>query len=123
MTALLIVLACVVAYVAVGLKYAAPMYVTRAVNERIDMWSQDLLEWALKRDPDMIAKWRREETGCAFGVALVWPFYLAALGAKWMASVAIQDAPLTSYELKLQNDQQAQRIAELERELGIGRTS
>jgi hypothetical protein len=122
-TILLIVLASLIAYIAVGLKYVAPLYVTRAMEGRVRLWGQELLDSVLDREPDRLERWRREEAGWAFGVALIWPLYLAGVAAERLAGVVVRDAPLTSYELKRQTEQQAKRIAELERDLGLGKSS
>lgn len=111
MIVLLIVLACIVAYLAVGFVYVAPRWVAREVEKYYERYP------GLAKDPRKVAKWRRDMAGLAWGAALVWPFHSAARTLNdWIARAT----PLTSEELKAMNTQQAKRIAELERELGIG---
>lgn len=94
-----------VVYLAIGLGWVAPRHVTRAVADSIQRYP------SLAERPGQIEEWRREEAGSALLIAVVWPFYL--LGRFLLGRIA-GAAPPTSYEL-------TQRIAELERELGIGK--
>lgn len=110
---LLVVLVCVVAYLAFGFGYVAPRYVTRQVEDHIRRLP------ALAKESGKVARWRREEAGFAVAPALCWPFYLLCRAVVGRIAAA---APLTSFELRAENEAQAKRIAELERELGIGRT-
>ncbi|MGW4422564.1 hypothetical protein [Streptosporangium sp. NPDC004631] len=104
MTAM-IVIGGIVVYLAVGLGRVAPLFVTRAVADSIQRYP------SLAERPGQIEEWRREEAGSALLIAAGWPFYL--LGRFLLGRIA-GAAPPTSYEL-------TQRIAELERELGMGR--
>jgi hypothetical protein len=108
---LLVVLAGIAAYLAVGFGYVAPRYVTRQVEGRIRRFS------ALAEEPGKVDGWRREEAGFSVLPALSWPFYL--LGRALLGRI-VAAAPPTSFELRAENEAQAKRIAELERELGVG---
>jgi hypothetical protein len=113
MIALAIALACVAAYLWVGWRYIGPRYVVRQVNARVLDWTGDGLEVSAKR----VADWRKQASGEAWGPAIVWPVCLLA----WLLSgrLAIR-APLTDFEARQQAAAQAARIADLERQLGIG---
>ncbi len=112
---LFIVLGCgfgsIAAYLIVGFGYVAPRWVTREVEESIRRCP------TLAKDPAEVAEWRRDSAGLAWGPALVWPLYL--LGRLVTNRIA-SAAPLTSHELRIENEQKAKRIAQLEKELGIG---
>lgn len=108
---LLIVLVCVAAYLGIGFMWAAPRYVTIYVEDCVSRFA------ILVDDPGRLEEWRREGAAFAIAVAFVWPFYFA--GRRLLRRIAAAAAP-SSYELKIQNKQQAKRIADLERDLGIG---
>jgi hypothetical protein len=107
---LVIVLACVAAYLVVGFRYAAPRFVTRMVESDIRQWPS--------LAHDSTERWRREAAGFAVVIGFVWPFYL---GGVLLLNAIAKSAPLTDYELRRKSEQQARRIADLERQLGIGR--
>lgn len=110
---LLVVLGCVAAffaaYLAIGFGYIAPRYVTCEVADSIR-------KYPTIATPGNVAEWRRFAASMAWGTAIVWPFYLLGrAGTAWIHG----RSPLTDHELKVKTEQQAKRIAELERELGI----
>lgn len=108
----MIALVIIAVYLAIGLGWVAPRYVTRAVADYIRRFP------TLAGDPGRIEQWRREEVGLSLLVAFGWPLYLVGrLLLNWIAGAS----PLTSYELKVLSDQQARRIAELEEQLGMGK--
>ncbi|MEU4578964.1 hypothetical protein [Nonomuraea sp. NPDC023979] len=108
---LFIVLAAVAGYLAIGLGYIAPRWAAREVENDIRQFG------ILAKDPGRIAEWRRDAAGFSVGIALVWPGYLVC---RWLVDQIVHATPPSSHELKALNEQQARRIAELERELGIG---
>jgi hypothetical protein len=117
MTAL-IVLACVSAYLVIGFRFAAPRWVVREMHSNVRRFPSQA------RDPDRVARWRREAAGEGIVVALSWPFFAA--GALLARGIA-RSAPLTDHELRQQSDAKDRRIAEqqayiarLERENGVG---
>ena len=113
MTTLLIVLTCVVAYLAVGFFYFAPWWINREVEKAIRRWSH------VAEDADEIADQRRFAASLAWLPALFWPF---CWFGHWLTNRLAATTPITTHELKLKSEQQAKRIADLERELGIGRS-
>jgi hypothetical protein len=111
---LVITLSCVVAYLAIGLVFIAPRWTARQVES-------DIRNFGLLADkPGKIEEWRRSAAGFSIAIACVWPFYLAW---EWAIDRIVNASPPSTYELKLQNEQQAKRIADLEKELGIGKAS
>ncbi len=107
---LAIVLACVAAYLFVGLRLVAPRFVTRMVANGIRQWPNIA--------DDSIERWRREAAGFAVVIAVGWPLYFVGT---FLLDTISRAAPLTDYELRRKSEQQAKRIADLERQLGIGR--
>lgn len=107
----LLILAIVSLYFGIGFGYIAPRWVTREVAAHL----RDYPHTA--QVPGEIERWRREAAGFAIPLATVWPFYLAGrVVTGWISDAA----PLTDYELKAENERQAEYIAHLERELGVG---
>ena len=107
---MMIALAVIAAYLFIGLYFIAPMSVRRQVQAHV----QDFP--SLSGTAEELASARREAAVFAIPLAFVWPFYL--LGLLLMAGLG-KRALLSDHELKILAKQQAQRIAELERELGI----
>jgi hypothetical protein len=103
---------CVVAYLVIGFRYAAPRYVTRQVADQIEEYP------SLARDPKEVARWRHTAAVEAFGPALIWPLYLACLALKPAERIA-RRAPLTDLEARAEIRKRDERIAQLEREAGI----
>lgn len=111
MTALIII-GGIAVYLAIGLGWVAPRYITHAVANYIRRFP------TLAGNPGRIEQWRREEAGLSLPIAFVWPLYLVGrLLLNWIAGAS----PPTSYELKILSDQQARHIAELEEQLGMGK--
>lgn len=110
MITLVIVLACVAGYLGIGFGYVAPRWAAREVENDIRNFK------SLAGDPGRIDEWRRSAAGFAVVIALVWPLSLAC---RWLVDRIVDATPPSSRELEELAKQQAARIAELERELGI----
>lgn len=114
MNALLIVLAILVgvaAYFAAGIRLAGRPYITREMDRHCSQYPN-------LNTPADLERWRRQAAGESLFVAAIWPLYFAfrAITGHMAAS-----APLCDHEARRKVEQQGRRIAELERELGIGR--
>ena len=95
----------VAVYLAIGLCWVAPRYVTRAVANYIQWYPLSA------KERSQIEEWRREQAVISILIAAVWPFYfLGRFLIGWVTRAALP----TSYEL-------TQRIAELEEQLGMGK--
>lgn len=97
-----IALACVMVWVWIGLRWFAPAYIIRAVENHIRDYPSSA------REPGEIASWRREAAMESLFVALVWPVTFL----RHLVTRMDKQAGLTRYELE-------KRIEELEREAGI----
>ncbi|MEV0616154.1 hypothetical protein AB0I81_22765 [Nonomuraea sp. NPDC050404] len=106
----LIVIAAIVTYLAIGLGYIAPRFVARDMEN-------NLRDFERIATPERMRQWRREAAGFAIPIALIWPFYLTG---RWLINRIVAASPLTTKELKLKNEELERRIADLERDTGIG---
>jgi hypothetical protein len=112
MTALVFVViaaVCGAAYLVAGMRIAGRPYVTRQVQQRCER------HWILAEDH--VDEWRREAAFEALFVTAIWPLYL---GVRSLISRVADGAPLSDYELRRQLAERDRRIAELERDLGVG---
>lgn len=117
MSALLIIailIAIVLAYLRLGTRLAGRPYIPRAVQEHCKRYP------TLAKDPVQVEGWRRDAAFESLFVTLVWPAYLTV---RLLISQAAAAAPLSEHELRRQLADRDRRIAELERELGVGRRS
>jgi hypothetical protein len=105
----IIVLALAAAYLRTGMRLAGRPYVTRQVQQHCER-HPTLAE-------DYAEEWRREAAFEALFVTAVWPLYLAF---RSLVSRVAEAAPLSDHELRRQLADRDRRIAELERELGVG---
>lgn len=114
MTALVIIcvaLAGIAAYLTAGMRHVGRPYITRQVQANCKSYPN------LARDhTDM---WRREAAFEALVVTAIWPLYLAL---RSLITRTASSAPLSDYELRRQLAERDRRIAELERELKVGRS-
>lgn len=106
----IIVLALAAAYLRAGMRIAGRPYVTRQVQANGERYPNLAV--------DHIEDWRREAAFEALFVTLIWPVYL---GFRSLVSRVAEAAPLSDHELRRQIADRDRRIAELERELGVGR--
>ncbi len=123
MTVLLIVLACIAGYYWLGLRLVARPHVAREVEDYItenaDHWKRMGSRVVTPREIEQrVANSRRTASGEALFLAALWPVVLASRAAM---GVFMATTPLSAAEAQLQIQQRDQRIAELERELGIRR--
>lgn len=110
MIPLAITFAVLIGYLWVGFAHVAPSYVAREMEAFARRCP------TLVNDRQYVADRRRSTCGEAVFIAVVWLPYLAGRAA---TGAIARRAPFTDHELREQNRQQANRIAELERELGI----
>jgi hypothetical protein len=105
-----IVLSSVAVYLWAGWRFVAPRYVVRGIEYHIRNWPTLTNEDDLRRE-------RRNKSAEAWVTIPVWPLFVLV----WALSgpLAIR-APLTGLEAERRARAQAERIARLERELGIG---
>jgi hypothetical protein len=107
---LAIVLASVSGYLWVGWRFVGPRYIVRALEKHIR-------EWPSLCRPQDLARERRNVQTEAWLVMFIWP---AAVLIWLITRTFPMRAPLTSLEASRKAEAQAARIAELERQLGIG---
>ena len=105
----LIAIAGAAVWLGIGFGVVAPAWITSEVEENI----RDFPHSA--RDPESVARWRREARGLCWGPALVWPLSIVRLLGMWSAS----RSELTDHELRARAAEMQRRIADLEREAGI----
>lgn len=110
MTALVIVLVSLLAYLLVGFCWAAPNFVRGEMDRNLRDYK------ILADDPGRVEEWRRTSAAFAIGVALIWPLWAVN---RLLAGAISARVGLSSEELKRANLEQAKRIAALERELGL----
>lgn len=108
-----IVLASIVTYLAASWRWFTPWFTTWSVGNQIRSWQEDDLDPARH-----VREWRSEAAAFGMLIAPFWPLWFAG----WiLLRRAAARAPLTEYEARQVAREQKARIAELERELGIGR--
>lgn len=124
----MIAAACIAVVVAlwlfVGLRYAAPQYITRAIQEKIEEHQQvqaTRQRHAMSPLPQPTAAqfrdWRREAVMDSLGAALCCPVYLPLIGVlEWLE----RTAPSAPLEAQARMEELERRNAELERQLGVG---
>ncbi|GAA2321253.1 hypothetical protein GCM10010149_87820 [Nonomuraea roseoviolacea subsp. roseoviolacea] len=103
----LIALGIVGGYLFVGFKFAVPVYMKRAMEDHVRRWPD------LSRRTEDMECWRRSEAGFAAPIPFVWPLYFLSIGYQ---KLIMANAPLTDHEIRLQNKQLQERVAELEAE-------